>query len=1250
MYRQTTRIRNASALKTCRRLELLLLIILAFGGLLSSAVATAAPGDLDTSFGSSGIVTGAGLARYDVKLLVQPDGKIVTFSGSNPFALSRYGINGTLDNSFGIVGTATTLPTGAESFEGKAVALQSDGKIVAVGQINDPVSWRAFAMIRFLSDGSVDTSFGINGLVAISLYSNGTKFRAVAVQADGKIVASGISKSGSTEYFITYRFNPDGSQDTSFNPYSNLTSFSGTTSSGDRQGIALESDGKILMVGKKNNNVTYIDTIVIARINTDGSISQSNTSVQVGSHTSLYNVGAVAVTPIGQILVGGWVSIEGGMGRRYFLSRFSTDLQLDTTFGNGGHVIGAIGDCFECGIDDLAYGPDNKIVATGMYLHALFDERAYLLRFLTDGTPDPTFSKYVSDASLPDIQALALQPDGKVLLAGADGADLALLRLELETRDTSPGAFSFTSETDVTNSVLQTSNLIAVADLDSGTFVPVRVEGGEYAINGSTTYQTGVSLVQNGDQLNVRHMSPATGPTDTDTTLTIGGISAVTNPTVLLGATQAATYTTTTEIPPVPAPAITEPVDGTASNNNTPTITGTSVAGYTVTLRRNGSDLATLTADGSGNWSHTVSALADGDHIFTAIATDGGGNSSAESTAVTLTIDTVAPAAPVITSPADGAISNADSLSVSGTAQASSTVTIKGGETVFGSTSADGSGNWSRTIGGEGTLGEGSLSITAIATDDVSSGLVVSNNAPSVFPIGITTVTFSATDEAGNSDDATAQVTVADLSAPVVTPPSAVTLAAESANGTATTNASGFLSGGSALDTVDGAVSVVAMYMDAHLPLGATTVTFQAMDNAGNTGTATATVTVTDQAAPVVTPPADTTLAASSANGVDISAAAAFIADATATDNVDGTVTITNDAPAVLPLGVTTVTFTASDAASNSGAATATVTVTDQTGPVITTNSGLVLVGDAALGGLNASHLDIQVLLNDVSADDNVDGGVSVSDDAPGFFPIGRRTVTFSATDSAGNSSAESVVVIINDPEATGNDAPAASGTGLTVAQSIAAGLDPNATTTDTDGDGVDDNLEVGDPDNPSDQDGDGVLDVFESGNAATDASHVNGLAAETGTVDIESTGQNLSAVTSSAAGAGAPSGVAFPFGVISYETTVPSAGASQTVRLTFSEPLPDDLVLYKVDLGGNYIEIPATQWNQVDANSIDLTLTDGGPFDLDGVADGKIVDPLAPGGGSAATVSSGGGGSASPWILLLFLLAIVRRAGYVRT
>ncbi|MDC3199832.1 HYR domain-containing protein [Porticoccaceae bacterium] len=314
----------------------------------------------------------------------------------------------------------------------------------------------------------------------------------------------------------------------------------------------------------------------------------------------------------------------------------------------------------------------------------------------------------------------------------------------------------------------------------------------------------------------------------------------------------------------------------------------------------------------------------------------------------------------------------------------------------------------------------------ATATDNVDANLTITNNAPDVFPLGPTTVTFSTTDSSGLTGSATAVLTVADQTAPVITAPASIIVAATDADGAAASDAAiaAFLSGASATDNVDESSAVTNDGL-AVFPLGETEVTFSATDAAGNIGSASATVTVTDQTAPVITAPADGTIAATDASGTAATDAAvvAWIESAVATDNVDSNLTIINDAPETLPLGATVVTFTVTDAAGNTSSAAATATVADTTAPEITAPGTLVVLGTEE--GLSAENPEIVAMIAGVSATDNVDGAItSISNDAPtDLFLFGETTVTFSATDAAGNTGTAQTIVNVSldvvDPELT---------------------------------------------------------------------------------------------------------------------------------------------------------------------------------------------------------------------------------------
>jgi Ca2+-binding RTX toxin-like protein len=276
----------------------------------------------------------------------------------------------------------------------------------------------------------------------------------------------------------------------------------------------------------------------------------------------------------------------------------------------------------------------------------------------------------------------------------------------------------------------------------------------------------------------------------------------------------------------------------------------------------------------------------------------------------------------------------------------------------------------------------------ATATDNVGVASLVSD-APASFPVGSTTVTWTATDAAGNAGTATQTVTVADNTPPAVTAPADVTVTDGDpiVLGTAT-----------AVDLVDGAVAVTND-APATFPLGATTVTWSATDNAGNTGTDTQLVTVNpvgaDITPPVVTAPADITAEATGPT------TAVALGTATAIDDVDGALTATPDNTGPFPVGITIVTWTATDAAGNVGTDTQSVTVNDTTPPAVTAPAD-VTVDEGE-----------PVILGTATATDAV-GVVSLVNDAPATFPVGATTVTWTATDAAGNTGTDTQLVTVN--------------------------------------------------------------------------------------------------------------------------------------------------------------------------------------------------------------------------------------------
>ena len=224
--------------------------------LLSTSAFAQQGGTLDIAFNGTGHVqTFIGSTDDHITCLtIQPGNKILAGGYSSTgtkynFALTRYNPDGSLDNSFGTGGMVTTA---VDTFDDQAAAitLQADGKIILAGQTRDSVL--SMALVRYNSDGTVDSSFGVNGRVVTHVAIQSV-FSAVAVQSDGEILAAGHT---ATQYigldldhdFTVIRYKTNGSVDSSFG--SNgiaFTNFIITPSSYDiLTCLVLQPDNKIV--------------------------------------------------------------------------------------------------------------------------------------------------------------------------------------------------------------------------------------------------------------------------------------------------------------------------------------------------------------------------------------------------------------------------------------------------------------------------------------------------------------------------------------------------------------------------------------------------------------------------------------------------------------------------------------------------------------------------------------------------------------------------------------------------------------------------------------------------------------------------------------------------------------------------------------------------------------------------------------------------------------------------------------------
>ena len=190
--------------------------------------------------------------------------------------------------------------------------------------------------------------------------------------------------------------------------------------------------------------------------------------------------------------------------------------------------------------------------------------------------------------------------------------------------------------------------------------------------------------------------------------------------------------------------AATTVVSGTETNDATPTLSGTADANSVVTIFDGGTQIAVVTADGTGAWTFTPdTALGEGSHSFTVRATDPLGNVSAVSAPWSVVVDLTAPTVPTLDNVSDnvpggvqgnltsGQVTNDSTPTISGTGQAGSTIHIMNNGTQIGTTIVDGSGNWSFTP--TAPLGDGSYSLRAYATD--TAGNASANSSVFTFTI-----------------------------------------------------------------------------------------------------------------------------------------------------------------------------------------------------------------------------------------------------------------------------------------------------------------------------------------------------------------------------------------------------------------------------------------------------------------------------------------------------------------------------------
>jgi uncharacterized delta-60 repeat protein len=339
----------------------------------------------------------AGSSGVGESVAAQRDGKIIVagsaqVAGVEQFALVRYNSDGSLDTTLKGSGKLTTA-VGTGDCHGEGVALQEDGKIVVVGysfnasSLSSTSGQLCSTVLRYTADGSLDTNFADSGKVTTCIGAKYASAESVTMQSDGKIVVAGKSLND----FAVVRYSVNGTLDTSFNETGKAIADFGADDYG--RSVAMRRDGRIVVVG--------------------------------------YTTKSMTVTSAG-------FDRPPGSKKECALACFKANGSLDTSFNGTGKVITNFGGDGNAEGRSVAVQTDGKIVVVG-YATAGSTEKFALARYNADGTLDTSFGgsgRVMTAVGITGSIAtgVALQEDGKIVVAGYDvnssgrGYDFACLR------------------------------------------------------------------------------------------------------------------------------------------------------------------------------------------------------------------------------------------------------------------------------------------------------------------------------------------------------------------------------------------------------------------------------------------------------------------------------------------------------------------------------------------------------------------------------------------------------------------------------------------------------------------------------------------------------------------------------------------------------------------------------------------------------------------------------------------------------
>lgn len=357
---------------------------------------TGPAGTLDPTFGDGGIVwlkyPGSG-ARA---VAVQPDGKILiggsTGGSGGNFAVVRLLSNGSPDPAFGTAGLVETK-VGNLNPEVHALVVQPDGRIVAAGFSRPTGARFRFVVLRYDASGVLDPAFGTAGVVQTLLGTREAYARSMALQGDGKIVVAGFSEDAfspeGTADFEVVRYLSDGSADATFGTGGRVTiDMHGTRD--ELNALAIGPGGKVLVAGysSETGDDPIRTDVAVVQLDSSGALDATFGvgGVFLSTFGTRQRANSLAFDPTGRVVLGG----QNGTAPDFGVFRLTSAGSLDPSFGDGGANSYDFASRTD-GVGFAAVETSGRILAVGTSIGGANTGSIAAARYLSNGAPDPTF-------------------------------------------------------------------------------------------------------------------------------------------------------------------------------------------------------------------------------------------------------------------------------------------------------------------------------------------------------------------------------------------------------------------------------------------------------------------------------------------------------------------------------------------------------------------------------------------------------------------------------------------------------------------------------------------------------------------------------------------------------------------------------------------------------------------------------------------------------------------------------------------